>query len=226
MTKITSLLLSVTLTLNASILIVKNKNGKITKTKSIKHKKNLFLTQKDTEWNIYALYQEIFAEKIKAMKAKEAKERAERITKAQKAAKAQGKEYKISAVDQAKLLEDAKYYKGGKYVWGGTSPQGFDCSGYVQYLYKKQNIELPRTAYSQSKLGKTIPLNRLQKGDLVFFLTDRSRGLPITHVGIYIGEGKFIHAADKTRGVIISPIMYGSYHNSFVTAKRIVPDKA
>jgi len=215
-------MISISLALNASILIVKNKNGKVTKTKTLKHKKNLYLTQKDKEWNINALYREIFAQKIKAMRAKEARERVERIAKAQKEAKAKGVEYKISAVDKQKLLEDAKYYHGGKYVWGGTTPQGFDCSGYVQYLYKKQNIDIPRTAYSQSKLGKTIPLNRLQKGDLVFFLTDKSRGIPITHVGIYIGEGKFIHAADKQRGVIVSSIMYGSYRNAFVTAKRLL----
>jgi cell wall-associated NlpC family hydrolase len=95
----------------------------------------------------------------------------------------------------------------------------------VQYLYKKQNIDLPRTAYSQSKLGQEVALNRLEKGDLVFFLTDKSRGVPITHVGIYIGEGKFIHAADKTRGVVISSIMYGSYRKTFVTAKRLVEFK-
>ncbi|MBN2825391.1 MAG: C40 family peptidase [Campylobacterales bacterium] len=225
MSKTILTLLSLSLSLNASILIVKNQNGTITKSKTLTHKKNLFLTQKDREWDINALYRELFAQKIKAMRAKEAKERMERIAKAQEEAKAKGVEYKISAVDKAKLLEDAKYFKGGKYVWGGTNPEGFDCSGYVQYLYKKQNIDLPRTAYSQSKLGTTVAFNRLQKGDLVFFLTDKSRGIPITHVGIYIGEGKFIHAADKTRGVIVSPIMYGSYRKNFVTAKRLVQFK-
>jgi len=215
-------MISLSLALNASILIVKNKQGKVTKTKTLEHKKNLYLTQDDKEWNINALYREIFAQKIRAMRAKEARDRAQRIAKAQKEAKAKGVEYKISAVDKKKLLEDAQYYQGGKYVWGGTTPKGFDCSGYVQYLYKKQNIDIPRTAYSQSKLGQTIALNRLQKGDLVFFLTDKSRGLPITHVGIYIGGGKFIHAADKRRGVIVSSIMYGTYRNAFVTAKRLL----
>jgi cell wall-associated NlpC family hydrolase len=223
MHKILTLVLSLSLTLHASILIIKNKNGTITKTKTMTHKKNLFLTQKDREWDINALYREIFAQKIKAMRANEARQRAKRIAKAQKEAKAKGLEYKISAVDRAKLLEDAKYYKGGRYVWGGTTPKGFDCSGYVQYLYKKQNINLPRTAYSQSKIGQTIPLHKLKKGDLLFFLTDRKRGLPITHVGIYIGQGKFIHAADRRRGVIISPITHGSYRKTFVVAKRVTP---
>lgn len=226
MPKILLVVLSLSLSLHASILIIKNKNGKITKKHTLKHKKNLFLTQKDREWDINALYRELFSQKIKAMRAKEARTRALRIAKAQKEAKAKGLEYKISPVDRAKLLEDAKYYKGGKYVWGGTTPKGFDCSGYVQYLYKKQNISLPRTAYSQSKIGKTVALNQIKKGDLLFFLTDRSRGLPITHVGIYIGDGKFIHAADRRRGIVISPITHGSYRQAFVVAKRVVKDKA
>jgi len=225
MQKIPLTLLGLSLLLNASLLIVKNPNGTVTKSKALTHQKNLFLVQKDREWDINALYRELFDEKIKAMRAKEARDRLERIAKAQEEAKAKGVEYKISAVDRAKLLEDANYFRGGKYVWGGTTPQGFDCSGYVQYLYKKQNIDLPRTAYSQSKLGQSVALNRLEKGDLVFFLTDKSRGVPITHVGIYIGEGKFIHAADKTRGVVISPILYGSYRKTFVTAKRLVEFK-
>jgi hypothetical protein len=135
----------------------------------------------------------------------------------------EGKTYKISALDQQKLLEDAKYYKGGKYVWGGTTPEGFDCSGYVQYLYKKHNINLPRTAWAQSKKGIDVSRDQLQKGDLLFFLTDKKRGIPVTHVGIYIGEGKFIHAASKEKGIIISPITHGSYARTFVSAKRVTP---
>ncbi|PTB83656.1 hypothetical protein C9926_01800, partial [Sulfurovum lithotrophicum] len=124
-------------------------------------------------------------------------------------------------LDKQKLLEDAKYFKGGKYVWGGTTPEGFDCSGYVQYLYKKHNINLPRTAWAQSKKGLDIKKDDLQKGDLVFFLTDKKRGIPVTHVGIYIGNGNFIHAASKKKGIIISPITHGSYAKCFVSAKRV-----
>jgi len=226
MYKILLIFLGISLSLHASLLIVKNKNGHISKTKTLEHKKNLFLTQEDREWDINALYRELFSQKIKAMRAKEARDRILRIAKAKKEAKAKGIKYQISAIDRKKLLEDARYYKGGKYVWGGTSPKGFDCSGYVQYLYKKQKIILPRTAYSQSKVGQTVPLNKLKKGDLLFFLTDRSRGIPITHVGIYLGDGKFIHAADRRRGIVISPITHGSYRNAFVTAKRVVKQKS
>ena len=118
-------------------------------------------------------------------------------------------------------MEDAKYFKGGRYVWGGTTPKGFDCSGYVQYLYRKYNINLPRTAYAQSKVGKTVDINHLKKGNLLFFLTDKSRGIPVTHVGIYIGNGQFIHAASTKKGIIISPINYGYYNKKFLFGKDV-----
>jgi cell wall-associated NlpC family hydrolase len=149
--------------------------------------------------------------------------RAQRITQGQKEAKRAGTTYRISAVDRQKLLNDAKYFKGGRYVWGGTTPEGFDCSGYVQYLYKKHDINLPRTAWQQSKIGQIVEKNNLQKGDLLFFLTDKKRGIPITHVGIYIGNGNFIHAASKKQGIIISPITHGSYAETFVSARRVTP---
>ena len=124
-------------------------------------------------------------------------------------------------MDQARLIEDAKYFNGGKYVWGGTTPKGFDCSGYVQYLFKKHNVNLPRTAWSQSKLGQKIVLTNLKTGDLLFFNTDKKRGIPVSHVGIYMGNGKFIHAASRKKGIIISPFA-GYYQDRFVVAKRII----
>ncbi|SHO81478.1 NLP/P60 family protein [hydrothermal vent metagenome] len=222
MYKILSLILITTYIINASLLVVKDKRGNIISTKAIIHSNdNLFLNQDDREWDIGALYKEIFADVIRANRAKEAKDRIIEIKKEIKKAKAKGIKYILTQKQRVKLLEDAKYYKGGKYVWGGTTPNGFDCSGYVQYLYKKQKINLPRTAYSQSKIGKTIPLKDIKKGDLLFFLTDKSRGIPITHVGIYLGNGKFIHAASKKDGIIISPITYGTYRDCFVIAKRL-----
>ena len=112
--------------------------------------------------------------------------------------------------------------KGGRYVWGGTTPEGFDCSGYVQYLYQKHHIHLPRTAWAQSKVGQSISTSSLQKGDLLFFLTDKSRGIPVTHVGIYLGNGTFIHAASKKKGIIISPLTHGHYAQTFVAARRVL----
>jgi len=120
------------------------------------------------------------------------------------------------------IIKNAKHYLGGKYVWGGTQPKGFDCSGYVKYLYAQQGIQLPRTAYAQSKVGKYVSKNSLKKGDLLFFLTDRKRHIPITHVGMYIGNDKFIHAASRKKGIIISSFSKSKYHKYFVKAKRII----
>lgn len=205
----------------ASLFTITDKNGKVLQSKDIHHTENAYLNQKATEYSLQAIYDELHRAEYLARMAEAARQRADRIAQAQKAAKKVGKTYQISDIDKQKLLEDAKYFKGGKYVWGGTTPEGFDCSGYVQYLYKKHNINLPRTAWAQSKKGKTIGQDELQKGDLLFFLTDKKRGIPITHVGIYIGNGKFIHAASKKKGIIISPLTYGSYAETFVSARRV-----
>ncbi|MCK9550436.1 C40 family peptidase [Aquamicrobium sp.] len=114
----------------------------------------------------------------------------------------------------------AKNHLGGNYVWGGTNPNfGADCSGFVQYVFKQQNINLPRTALSQSQVGQRVDPSQLQKGDLLFFMTDKKRGIPVTHVGMYLENGNFIHAASKKKGIIITPLL--EYANRFVVAKRI-----
>jgi len=130
--------------------------------------------------------------------------------------------YKRGNFNKNHIIKDAKHYLGGKYVWGGTKPKGFDCSGYVKYLYEKEGVELPRTAYQQSKVGKLVTRNELKKGDLLFFLTDKKRHIPITHVGMYIGNDKFIHAASRKKGIIISSFSKSKYNRYFVKAKRII----
>lgn len=205
----------------ANLFTITDLHGKVFKSKNIEHTENAFLSQKATEYSLQAIYDELHREENLARMAEAARQRAERIALAQAEAEKEGKTYQISAVDQQKLLEDAKYFKGGRYVWGGTSPDGFDCSGYVQYLYKKHDINLPRTAWAQSKKGEEVGMNDLQKGDLLFFLTDKKRGIPVTHVGIYMGDGNFIHAASKKDGIIISPLTYGKYAQTFVSARRV-----
>ncbi|MGB5505856.1 MAG: C40 family peptidase [Sulfurovum sp.] len=206
----------------ASLFTITDRQGNVVHSTKIAPTENAFLNQKATEYSLQAIYDELHRAEYLARKAEAARLRAERIAKAQEEAKKVGKTYQISEIDKQKLLEDAKYFKGGKYVWGGTTPEGFDCSGYVQYLYKKHNINLPRTAWAQSKKGQIVEKNDLQKGDLLFFLTDKKRGIPITHVGIYIGNGNFIHAASKKKGIIISPLTHGSYAKTFVSARRVV----
>lgn len=122
----------------------------------------------------------------------------------------------------SKIERLAKNYLGTKYTWGGTSPRtGMDCSGYTQYIFKKVGINIPRTALSQSKIGKYVSPSEYKKGDLLFFLTDKKRGIPVTHVGIYLDNNKFIHAASTKKGIIISSLS-GRYGKMLVDAKRVL----
>jgi len=205
-----------------NLFTITDKQGHVIRTSHLKPTHNACLSQKATEYSLQAVYDELHREENLARAAAAAKAAAQKIATAKKAAQKAGKTYQLSKKEREALLRYARYFKGGKYVWGGTSPEGFDCSGYVQYLYKKHHINLPRTAWAQSKVGTPIAKNALQKGDLLFFLTDKSRGIPVTHVGIYLGNGRFIHAASKKKGIIISPIDHGYYADKFVVAKRIL----
>ncbi|NOR55799.1 MAG: hypothetical protein GQ531_06275 [Sulfurovum sp.] len=203
-----------------NLFVITDKDGNV-ESKAMHHTENAYLNQKATEYSHQAIYDELHREEYLARKAAAARLHIARIEHEKAKAEDLGKSYHVSALDKQQLLEDAKYFKGGKYVWGGTTPEGFDCSGYVQYLYKKHDINLPRTAWAQSKKGSNVEVADLQKGDLLFFLTDKKRGIPVTHVGIYLGDGNFIHAASKKKGIIISPLGYGSYAKNFVSAKRV-----
>jgi cell wall-associated NlpC family hydrolase len=94
-----------------------------------------------------------------------------------------------------------------RYRWGGASPKkGFDCSGLIQYSFKKANISLPRTAASQYKKTKRIPLAQMQSGDLIFFHTRRRKQVRVNHVGIYLGKDQFIHAPRRGKTVTIAKL--------------------
>jgi cell wall-associated NlpC family hydrolase len=222
MSRVYAFLLIVSVFADASLFTITDKKGRVVHNQSIQHSDNAYLNQKATEYSLQAIYNELHKEEILARRAEAARVRAQHFAKAKATAKKAGKTYHFSEKERQQLLEDAKYFKGGKYVWGGTTPQGFDCSGYVQYLYKKHHINLPRTALAQANRGSSVTKNNLEKGDLLFFLTDKKRGIPVTHVGIYLGDGKFIHAASKKKGIIISPIDHGYYAKKFVSAKRVL----
>ncbi len=186
-------------------------NGKSVQ-KQIKHRYNASLNQNPKEYSYQAFYADLQKEKLLALQAQ-----------THQGATNSSKESPDCNVPTTSITQNAKAFQGGKYVWGGTRPDGFDCSGYVQYVYGKHGIKLPRTALAQSKIGIEVGKNSLRAGDLLFFLTDKSRNIPITHVGIYLGNGEFIHAAGKDKGIIISPLGTGSYANAFVGAKRVLP---
>ena len=205
------------------MFIITDKQGKTQTKKHLVHHENAFLNQKASEYSLQAMYDELHKAERLAREAQAAKEAVKQIAKATAKSHKKGLTYQLSDNEQEALLKYAKYFQGGKYKWGGTTPEGFDCSGYVQYLFKKHGINLPRTALSQSKIGTPVLPDQLQKGDLVFFLTDKKRGLPVTHVGIYLGNGEFIHAASRKKGIIISPLDYGRYSKCYVGARRVLP---
>lgn len=101
------------------------------------------------------------------------------------------------------LVATAKKYIGIKYAWGGTSPStGFDCSGFTSYVFKQYDVTLPRTTTDQYSNGTSVKKADLEKGDLVFFTTYKAGA---SHSGIYVGDGKFIHAS-SSKGIMISSI--------------------
>jgi len=133
---------------------------------------------------------------------------------------------KISQTAAANKLVSYSYkFLGMPYKYGGTTPAkynsahkyisgGFDCSSLVQYVYKGSGITIPRTTYGQVKVGKPVSINNLQKGDLVFFIG-------VSHVGMYVGNNKFIQAR-KTGTTIQITELSGYWRSSYVTSRRIL----
>lgn len=117
-----------------------------------------------------------------------------------------------------KAIELLKKQVGKKYVWGATGPNTFDCSGLTQYIYKEAlGKNIPRVSYEQSKYGKAVNKKDLQVGDLIFFDT-MNKGR-VSHVGMYIGNNKFIHASNPKDGVKTSTLS-GYYEKAYRGARR------
>jgi cell wall-associated NlpC family hydrolase len=116
------------------------------------------------------------------------------------------------------VISTAKNYMGVPYVWGGTTPDGFDCSGFTQYVFGKNGISLPRTAAEQYQVGTSLSKSSLRAGDLVFFTTYKAGA---SHLGIYLGDGNFIHAS-SSKGVTISSLSNVYYSSHYIGARRII----
>ena len=124
-----------------------------------------------------------------------------------------------SAAEGQRIADTAKKYLGVRYVWGGASPSGFDCSGLVYYVLKTLGYSPYRTPADQYRQGTHVSKNNLQAGDIVFF--QNTGGVGITHVGIYVGEGKFIHAPNSRSVVSFADLTSGYWGQHYYGAKRM-----
>lgn len=117
------------------------------------------------------------------------------------------------------ILATALSFRGVKYRYGGATPAGFDCSGFVMYVFNRHGIKLPRTADIQYKAGKPVRSQKeLQPGDLVFFETYEKGA---SHVGIFQGNGRFIHAS-SSKGVTVSGLSEAYYAKRYLGARRVL----
>lgn len=122
-----------------------------------------------------------------------------------------------SSVTVKELTTEAYKYIGIKYKYGGTTTKGFDCSGYVQYVFKKLGLKLSRTTSTQYREGTSVSKKNLQPGDLVFFNTT---GRGVSHVGIYLGSNKFIHSG-VSRGVQVAGLNDSYWGPRYLGARRV-----
>lgn len=122
------------------------------------------------------------------------------------------------------LLSSAMGFLGVAYRFGGTSPTGFDCSGFMQYIFRKAYaVNLPRTSAEQASVGVAVSRADLQPGDMVFFRTTGSR---ISHVGMYVGNNRFIHAPRTGKRIEITSLSNTYWNSKYATARRVKRNNA
>jgi cell wall-associated NlpC family hydrolase len=128
------------------------------------------------------------------------------------------------SAEAARVLRTADAYVGTRYVWGGNTPsEGFDCSGFTKYVFAKYHIALPRTSREQAHAGRAIPadFSTLRPGDLMMFAEP---GEAISHVAIYVGDGRIIHASSSGHGVGYTDLNAGGdwFYSYFIAARRVL----
>lgn len=118
------------------------------------------------------------------------------------------------------VVAEAHRFVGVPYLWGGTSDRGMDCSGFVLAVYGRFVPNLPRTSFALFRVGTSVASGEQRPGDLVFFTTYAPGP---SHVGIYLGDGQFIHGSSSARRVIVTPMADPYYAARFLGARRLIP---
>jgi len=136
--------------------------------------------------------------------------------------------YSTNTIALTRKIEwDAKKLLGKKYVWGATGPRSYDCSGFTQKIFRDAGIRIPRVSRDQARVGEYVSFNNLRKGDLVFFDTHKKRTGKVTHVGIYLGNGNFIHASSGAKKVVIFNFNEKKFYKErFLWARRVIKDNS
>ncbi len=181
-------------------------------------------------YNLFMIKQELYQKDITLAKIISDKEMIKRVVASFDYKKYQQSRYlplawliKDNPVITKNIEDKAKKLLGKPYVWGATGPECFDCSGFTQKVYRTVGINLPRVSRSQAKVGKLVRFNELKRGDMVFFDTSRKRVGKVNHVGIYLEDGKFIHASSGKHKVVITSFdKKRFYKNRFLWGRRII----
>jgi len=137
-------------------------------------------------------------------------------------------EYAVSKVEtlgddylRNEIVKAARSFLGVPYLWGGASPEtGFDCSGLTMTVYQLSGIDLPRTSGEQFGTGEDVDKDELLKGDLVFFAT--AKGGKVSHVGVYVGDGRFIHAPGKGKKIRVDSLSNAYYHKRYLGGRTYI----
>ncbi len=132
--------------------------------------------------------------------------------------------YRNNLYNITRLIENnSKKLLGKKYVWGATGPYNYDCSGFTQKIYRDAGINIPRVSRDQARVGQYVNYQNLRKGDMVFFDTHKKRTGKVTHVGIYLGNGNFIHASSGAKKVVIFNFNEKEFYKKrFLWGRRVI----
>lgn len=144
----------------------------------------------------------------------EKKEKA--VEKREKEIKEKKRKEKVESV-----ISEAMKQKGKPYLWGGTGPNRFDCSGLMLWSFSHNGYDLPRVAADQAQTSKHLKRSELKRGDMIFFKTDKKQPWRVSHVGLYLGSGKFLHAP-RTGDVIKISSLTGRCAQTFCWGVRVI----